>query len=60
MEENVIPADSAAAARRQALASMLKNNESVIVTPEGRPMAPAEATQTHETAIAVPEAKLAR
>ena len=60
MEENVIPADSAAAARRQALDSRLKTNESVIVTPEGRPMAPAEVTQTHETAIAVPEAKLAR
>ena len=60
MEESVIPADSAAAARRQALATMLKNNESVVVRPDGRPVAPAEAAQTHETAIAVPEAKLAR
>ena len=60
MEESVIPADSAAAARRQALATMLKNNESVVVRPDGRPVAPTEAAQTHETAIAVPEAKLAR
>ena len=56
---NNLPNDDEAAARRRALASALRNGDDVVVNPSGNVEFPEEAQATGETAITVPNAKLA-
>lgn len=53
------PSEEAVAARRRALAEALRNGEDVVVTPTGEVSFPEEAEATGQTAIQVPNAKLA-
>lgn len=53
------PNEEAVAARRRALAEALRNGEDVVVTASGEVEFPEEAQATGQTAIQVPNAKLA-
>lgn len=54
-----MPNEDAIAARRHALAEALRNGDDVVVTASGEVEFPEEAQATGETAIQVPNAKLA-
>lgn len=54
-----MPNEDAIAARRRALAEALRNGDDVVVTASGEVEFPEEAQATDETAIQVPNAKLA-
>jgi len=51
--------DDAVAARRRALAQALRSGEDVVVTPSGETMFQSEAQEQGQTAIQVPDGKLA-
>lgn len=51
--------ENSTVARRRALAEALKNGQDVVVTPSGQVETKQEAIDQGETAIAVPEGKLA-
>ena len=54
-----MPSEEAVAARRRALAEALRNGDDVVVTPSGKVEFPEEAAASGQTAIEVPNAKLA-
>lgn len=54
-----IPNEDAIAARRRALAEALRNGDDVVVTASGEVEFPEEVQASGETAIQVPNAKLA-
>lgn len=51
--------ENSTVARRRALAEALRSGQDVVVTPSGQVETKQEATEQGQTAIAVPEGKLA-